>query len=105
MLARYPVVVSSRLHTCVLGLAAGAPVVPVETGTFKLTGFFEQLGDPTRPVRMGEEGWQDELLTRVDKVRSSPEARIAEQDVFVAAARSHWTKSLESAFSEDLPRW
>ena len=61
-LSQYDVVVSSRLHTCVLGLVAGAPVLPVETGTFKLTGFFNQIGMSQEPIRMWDAGWQDHLL-------------------------------------------
>lgn len=72
LLGGFEVVVSSRLHTCVLALCAGTAVVPVETGTFKLSGFFEQIGLPNTPVNLLEPGWQEKVLARVAAGRSDP---------------------------------
>lgn len=101
-LADYDVVVSSRLHTCVLGLIAGAAVVPVETGTFKLTGFFNQIGMTKEPIRMGDEGWQDRLLTKMKAIAADPAARVAHQDIFIDAARAQWRVGIGAAFQQDL---
>ena len=101
-LASYDVVVSSRLHTCVLGLIAGAAVVPVETGTFKLTGFFNQIGMAKEPIRMGDDGWQERLLAKTKSIAADPAARVAHQDIFIASAQSSWRKGIGAAFQDDL---
>ena len=101
-LAYYDAVVSSRLHTCVLGLIAGAAIVPVETGTFKLTGFFNQIGMMQEPIRMGGEGWQNSLLSKLQTVTADPAARVAYQDAFIDIARDKWRDGLGAAFRQDL---
>lgn len=101
-LAGFDVVVSSRLHTCVLGLVAGAAVVPVETGTFKLTGFFNQIGMPGEPVRMGEGDWQARLMQRVEAVRSERESRIRDQDSHLTTARDAVRAGLDAVFTRSL---
>ncbi|MCL4673954.1 MAG: polysaccharide pyruvyl transferase family protein [Sphingomonadaceae bacterium] len=102
LLVGYDVVVSSRLHTCVLGLVAGAAIVPVETGTFKLSGFFNMIGMADEPVRMDSAGWQDRLLERIAAVRSDRAARIAMQDRHVDAARARFEQELTAAFTDRL---
>ncbi len=55
LLGSFDSVVSSRMHTCILAMVAGAPVVAVEGASFKITGLFKELGftdgvlDPTSP--------------------------------------------------------
>lgn len=101
-LAGFDVVVSSRLHTCVLGLIAGAVVVPVETGTFKLTGFFNRIGMPDEPVRTGEGDWQARLLGRVMSLQGQREARLRIQDASVAKAVATLREGLDSLFVHEL---
>ena len=101
-LAGFDVVVSSRLHTCVLGLVAGAPIVPVETGTFKLTGFFNMIGMEGEPVRMDAPGWQDRLLERIDAVSADRNARVALQDERIPPARERFETALGEAFGPQL---
>lgn len=101
-LAGFDVVVSSRLHTCVLGLVAGAPIVPVETGTFKLTGFFNMIGMEGEPVRMDTPGWQDRLLERIQAVAADRHARVAVQDERIAIARERFETVLGEAFGDEL---
>jgi polysaccharide pyruvyl transferase WcaK-like protein len=101
-LARYDVVVSSRLHTCVLGLIAGAAVVPVETGTFKLTGFFNEIGMTREPIRMGEDGWEVRLLRKIKSVAADPAARVSQQDTFISSAVASWHDGMDAVFPDDL---
>ena len=101
-LSGFEVVVSSRLHTCVLGLLAGAPIVPVETGTFKLTGFFNQIGMKNEPIRMDEGEWEQRLLDRIAAVLADPESRIIEQDSHIRKARSSLREGLNAAFDNKL---
>lgn len=101
-LAQFDVLVSSRLHTCVLGLVAGAAVVPVETGTFKLTGFFNQIGMPHEPIRMGEDSWQAKLLQRIEAVRADRQSRVEFQDQYVLAAKNAIRAGLDGVFLPSL---
>jgi polysaccharide pyruvyl transferase WcaK-like protein len=101
-LAEYDVVVSSRLHTCILGLVSGAAVIPVETGTFKLTGFFNQIGMPGEPVRMGDGAWDKKILERIQAVRADRKGRVRLQNQHVAAARNTIRAGLDSVFIHSL---
>lgn len=101
-LAEFDVVVSSRLHTCVLGLVAGAAVVPVETGTFKLTGFFNRIGMPNEPLRMNEEDWRQRLVERIKTVLAQREDRVRLQDAHLAAARAALKEGLDTLFTPSL---
>ena len=101
-LANFDVVVSSRLHTCVLGLVAGAAIVPVETGTFKLSGFFKEIGFPDEPVRMDSTDWQARLVSRVEAVRQNRESRIRLQDQRVSSARAFIRDGLDRLFPSAL---
>lgn len=101
-LAGFDVVVSSRLHTCVLGMLAGATVVPVECGTFKLTGFFNQIGMPSEPVRIGSEEWQGKLVSKIASVQANREARLMLQDEKIGAAVTRLRSGLDKAFSQDF---
>lgn len=99
LLAGYDVVVSSRLHTCVLGLVAGTAIVPVETGTFKLTGFFNMIGMQDEPICMGSPDWENKILSRIEYARANRAAIVARQDACLAAAR----KKFESEIFDALP--
>lgn len=101
-LSRFDVVVSSRLHTCVLGLVAGAVVVPVETGTFKLTGFFNRIGMPNEPIRMGDEDWKRRLVDRIQHFQREREERLAVQDAHVKEAQSTLRTGLDHLFTPSL---
>lgn len=98
LLGQFDLVISSRLHTCVLGMLAGVPVLPVEMETFKLTGFFNQIGMPNEPIRAGEPGWQEELLSRVGELTSDSKRRIEKQDAHVAEAQQRLRRGLDEAF-------
>ncbi|WP_439533856.1 polysaccharide pyruvyl transferase family protein [Polymorphobacter sp.] len=99
LLGTFDVVVSSRLHTCVLAILAGSVVVPVESGTFKLTGFFRQAGFTSLPIRLGTEGWQDAIVNRIAEIRADRDAALATQTACRDAARRHLQTSLHAAFA------
>jgi polysaccharide pyruvyl transferase WcaK-like protein len=101
-LSGFDVVVSSRLHTCVLGMLAGAVVVPIECGTFKLTGFFNQIGMPREPILIGSAGWQSKLLDQLSYVRANRGARLANQEEKIDNAVARLRSGLDRAFGEDL---
>jgi polysaccharide pyruvyl transferase WcaK-like protein len=83
LLGSFDIVISSRLHTCVLALCAGTYVIPVETGTFKLSGFFSQIGLPDAAIPLNVSGWGDQILARLAAYRDDPsplESQLAARD-------------------------
>lgn len=105
LLGTFGIVVSSRLHTCVLALLAGSVVVPVESGTFKLTGFFRLAGFAELPVRLGSDGWQDVIIARIRYIRDNFEIALAEQNACRDAARATLRSSLLEAFRDLIPAY
>ncbi len=57
LLGTYQLVVTSRMHTGILAMVAGTPVVPVEGASFKITGLFQELGVTTPVIRPATSGW------------------------------------------------
>ena len=57
MLSSFDAVITSRLHTGVLALTSGVPVVPLEPSTFKMNGFFRHLGLEVEVVETATAGW------------------------------------------------
>lgn len=102
LLANFEVVVSSRLHTCVMALLAGVPVVPLEAGKFKLTGFFNKIGMPNEPVRAGASGWEDSLLNRIRTFQRNREERIADQNKCIEKAQLELIEGLNQIFTAEL---
>lgn len=98
MLGGFETVVSSRLHSCVLAMLAGTAVVPLELGTFKLTGFFKQAGFTDLPVRLGSPGWQDAVLGRIAAIQADPAAARAAQAARRDTARRYLHDNLTGAF-------
>lgn len=69
LLGGYGVVVTSRMHTGILAMAAGTPVVPVEGSSFKITGLFQELGFDEPVIRPTESGWTVRVVERVLSIR------------------------------------
>ncbi len=61
------VLVSSRLHSTILALAEGVPVVTLEPSTFKLTAIIEQLDYPLNTLRTTDVGWAQKALAHTDR--------------------------------------
>lgn len=68
ILAKLDVVISSRLHTSILALCEGTPVITIEPSVFKLTGVFDNLRYPIRTKDVGAAGWGDAVLDDVHRV-------------------------------------
>jgi len=60
------VLVSSRLHSSILALCEGVPVVTIEPSSFKLTGIFQQLDYPLPTERLQSADWVDRVASHVD---------------------------------------
>jgi polysaccharide pyruvyl transferase WcaK-like protein len=68
------VLISSRLHSSVLALAEGVPVVSIEPSLFKLTAIFQQMDYPIPTVRLQEAGWSQRVLANVQRCLADSEA-------------------------------
>ncbi|MET0239591.1 MAG: polysaccharide pyruvyl transferase family protein [Sphingobium sp.] len=64
--SRCAVLVSSRLHSSILALAEGVPVVSIEPSVFKLTAIFEQMQYPLATQNMHVPGWADRVIANTD---------------------------------------
>lgn len=85
MLSGFDAVISARLHTGVLAILAGTPVIPVEIETSKISGFFEQLDMPDRPLSP-DKGWIDTATRRaVDCARSKQRIALIQQSSLTRA--------------------
>ncbi len=92
------VVVSSRLHTCVLAMLAGVPVVAVESGTFKLTGFYKQAKLPGAPITpVGD--WTAQVRAAIADARANRAAIAAAQTEAIDAARAHLLGGVKALFA------
>lgn len=97
-LGGFDAVISGRLHTCVLSIEAGTPVVPVETGTFKLTGLFNQIGLIDRPEQPAP-GWEIPLVERLRAIVADKQAEGSRQQAIVSAARDKLRADLTALFA------
>jgi polysaccharide pyruvyl transferase WcaK-like protein len=76
LLSRVELVISSRLHTCILAMLGDTPVVPVEPFLFKVRGIFQLIDypvgviDTSAPSWVADSiGWIDYLYENYDAVR------------------------------------
>lgn len=97
-LGGFDAVISGRLHTCVLGIESGTPVIPVETGTFKLTGLFTQIGLIDRPEQPAP-GWEGPLVERLKAVVADKAGEGARQQAIIAEAREKLRADLTALFA------
>ena len=97
-LGGFDAVISGRLHTCVLAIESGTPVIPVETGTFKLTGLFNQIGLIDRPEQPAP-GWEAPLVERLKAIVADKAGEGARQQAIIASAREKLRADLTGLFA------
>lgn len=68
------VLISSRLHSNIIALCGGIPVVSLESRSYKMTGVFEQLGYPITTTKMTKEGWDEEAAEKTRRVLQDRQA-------------------------------
>ena len=93
-LGRYGVVVSSRLHSCVLGMHGGVPVIALEMDSFKLSGFFNMIGMAEHVIRADTADWQEQLIRKIEDFDARRDEVVAAQDVALSAARERLARAL-----------
>jgi polysaccharide pyruvyl transferase WcaK-like protein len=87
LLATYELVISSRMHTGILAMVTGTPVVPVEGASFKITALFQELGLANPVIQPTQSGWARRVLDEVMAVRGQGEAASVACSSKVSAAR------------------
>ena len=87
LLGGFDFVVTSRMHTGVLAMVAGTPVVPVEGSSFKITGLFQELGF-TEPV-VGPSGpsWPQQVVEQAKALRGARDTAAADVTAKIHAVR------------------
>ena len=86
LLSGFDVLVSARLHSCVMAMLGGTPVVPVELETTKISGFFDHLSLPERPIQPGPT-WVDEAVDRAVALAADKSAAASRQGAALVAAQ------------------
>jgi len=94
LLGGFDFVVSSRMHTSILAMVAGTPVIPVEGPSFKISGLFAELGLSTRVIQPTSTGWTDEVIDAAVRLRDRRDAAAAEVTAQIGAVRERITSAL-----------
>jgi len=94
LLGSYDFIVSSRMHTSILAMVAGTPVIPVEASSFKITGLFQELGFATPVIQPSSAGWTDQVVDSALRMRDQRAAAADEVITRISAARERITAAL-----------
>jgi polysaccharide pyruvyl transferase WcaK-like protein len=94
LLGTFDVVVTSRMHTGILAMVGGAPVVPVEGSSFKITGLFQELGFEKPVIRPGEGAWVREVLERTNELRQQRDVAVRETRARLGVVRDRIISAL-----------
>lgn len=87
LLGSYDFVVTSRMHTGVLAMVAGTPVVPVEGSSFKITGLFQELGFIAPVVGPTGADWPAKVVAQAVAMRGARDAASSDVAAKVRAVR------------------
>jgi polysaccharide pyruvyl transferase WcaK-like protein len=102
LLSGFEFVVSSRLHTIVLALLRGVPVIPLETQLHKISGLMESIGYPLETIRIGSENWPAKLETALDQVTTRRSELCQDIQAVVARAADLTRTAYRQFLSEAL---
>lgn len=65
--------ISTRLHSNILALNAGTPVIPIEGNVFKTTELLQQLKYPLPVINAVGEGWEEKIIAQIETHLKQPE--------------------------------
>jgi hypothetical protein len=82
------------MHTGVLAMLGGAPVVAVEGASFKITGLFQELGLSMPVIRPASPGWVDAVVAQTTSARQQREVATREIAAKLAGIRERITSTL-----------
>lgn len=94
MLGTFDFVVTSRMHTGILAMVAGTPVIPVEGPSFKISGLFQELGLAMPVIQPTSAGWIDRIVDEAIKLREGRDAASSEVAAKIAATRGRIFETL-----------
>lgn len=94
LLGGFDVVVTSRMHTGVLAMIAGTPVVPVEGSSFKITGLFSELQLAEPVIDPSGPDWPARLAARAVALRDARATASTEISQKIGAARERILRML-----------
>jgi polysaccharide pyruvyl transferase WcaK-like protein len=100
LLGSFDLVISSRMHTAILAMVGGAPVVPVEGSSFKITGLFEELGLPAQVIRPPAAGWTAAVVAQATAVRDRRDQLAADLTGRIDGVRRRITETLVPRLQE-----
>jgi len=86
-LGAFDFVISSRMHTSILAMCAGTPVIPIEGPSLKISGLFQELGVNTSVIQSTDPDWISRTRERAKELRDHREEASKDVIARVAAVR------------------
>ena len=68
--SKMELLISCRLHSAILGMRAGTPVVTIEQQIYKIGAIIESLGYPYATVNSRKDGWAKQVIANVISISS-----------------------------------
>lgn len=100
LLGEFDFVISSRLHTGILAMIGGAPVLAVEGSSFKITGVFQELGLARPVIQPGTAGWTDRVVDQAVALRDHRDAEARDTSAKIDAIQARITGALVPRLQE-----
>jgi polysaccharide pyruvyl transferase WcaK-like protein len=94
LLGSFDVVISSRMHTAILSMVGGAPVVAVEGASFKISGLFQELGLAMPVTRPSSPGWTEAVVAQTLAAQAQRDALVPDIAARLASTRTRITDAL-----------
>lgn len=104
LLGTFDFVVSSRMHTSILAMVAGTPVIPVEGPSFKISGLFGELGFTQPVIQSTQPGWTDQVIEAALRMRNGREACAEDVAAKIGVARERITRALLPRLQQAVSR-
>jgi polysaccharide pyruvyl transferase WcaK-like protein len=82
------------MHTAILAMVGGTPVVPVEGSSFKITGLFQELGFEQPVIGPTAGDWPRQVVERALALRTQRDAAAKDVTHRVATVRDRITSLL-----------
>jgi polysaccharide pyruvyl transferase WcaK-like protein len=104
LLGTFDFVVSSRMHTSILAMVAGTPVIPVEGPSFKISGLFAELGFTAPVIQSSAPGWTAQVIEAAVRMRNGRDAYASDVAAKIGVARARITAALLPRLQQAVTR-
>jgi polysaccharide pyruvyl transferase WcaK-like protein len=104
LLGSFDFVVSSRMHTSILAMVAGTPVIPVEGPSFKISGLFQELGFTTPVIQPTSADWTAQVIAAAVRMRACRDAAADDVAAKIGAVRARITSALVPRLQQAVTR-